>query len=616
MNNLERGADVIRKALKTFPSKPGVYRMLGAQEEVLYVGKAKDLPKRIQAYTRPDKLPHRLQRMIAETHSMVIVTTHTEVEALLLESNLIKSMEPKYNILLRDDKSFPYILLTGDHDFGQIRIHRGKQKQKGKYFGPYASAGMVHQTIVALQRVFQLRNCTDSFFATRKRPCLQYHIKRCSAPCVGHINKKEYAQDMKAAVGFLQGKTQDIQRDLSEKMLDASANTQFEKAAAYRDRIKALTNIQTKQDINVPSFKEVDALAAHQAGGRTCIQTFFFRNGQMLGNRAYFPRHDKDEPATQVMGAFVAQFYQRTTAPKQILLSHNIEDKDLLAEALTQQRGSKVTLTTPKRGDGKNVIQRALKNAEEALEAELTRRKSQNQLLQDVADVFSLDSSPTRIEVYDNSHISGTSAIGVMIVANEEGFDKKSYRKFNIKSEDIEAGDDYAMMREMLTRRFKYLGRKDKHNSMTEAPSLVLVDGGPGQLSVALDVFQELGLMDIPVAGVAKGPDRNAGHETLYFPNEDPVNLPHNHPVLYYIQRLRDESHRFAIGSHRSKRESSMTKSALDSVPGIGGKRKKALLLHFGSVKSIQGAAVEDLMRVEGISKGIAETIYNYFHQN
>ncbi len=608
---LDDGVRTIKKALKTMPLTPGVYRMLDETGTALYVGKAKNLKKRVTSYTRPLVLPRRLQRMIAETRAMEIVTTHTEVEALLLESNLIKKLEPKYNILLRDDKSYSYILLTADHTFPQIKKHRGAQKRKGQYFGPFASADAVKRTIIDLQKAFLLRNCSDSYFANRDRPCLQYHIKQCSAPCVGNINEKDYDQLVESAVEFLQGKSTSVQQDLAKKMQIASDSLEFELAAQYRNRLRALSQIQSQQAINVNGMEEHDVMAVVSAGGQVCIQHFVFRHNHLFGTQAYFPRHTKDDSVDEVFTAFLAQFYVGRFIPKYILTNQKPDLQSVLEDAFSHEKGSKVKILSPSRGKFKPVLDHAKTNAKQALMRHQSVTETNRKILGRLQEVFTLTDLPQRIEVYDNSHISGSNPVGVMVVATPEGFDKKSYRKFNIKDKTIQAGDDYAMMREVLLRRLKKSAQKDK--KFTALPDLILVDGGKGQLSAATDILQELNL-DIPIAAIAKGPDRNAGRETFYFQNQAPLNLPENDTLLFYIQRLRDEAHRFAIGSHKSRRKKEMVKSLLDDVPGIGPKRKKTLLHHFGSAKEVARAGVQDLMMVEGISKSVAESIYYHFH--
>ncbi|HEX9701782.1 MAG TPA: excinuclease ABC subunit UvrC [Rhodospirillales bacterium] len=606
--------------VRTLPGQPGVYRMIDGRGNVLYVGKAKNLKKRVQSYTRPDRHPIRTRRMIAETASMEFVTTHTEAEALLLESNLIKRFHPRYNILLRDDKSFPSILVTGDHPFPQIVKHRGAHSRPGDYFGPFASVWAVNETLNVLQRAFLLRSCTDAVFAGRTRPCLLYQIKRCSAPCVGRVGEAEYRESVEQARAFLKGESQKIQRHFAHLMQEASDGQAFEKAAGYRDRIRALTRVQAHQDINLRQLGEADVVALHQAGGHTCIQVFFFRTGANFGNRAYFPSHAAGDGPAEVMEAFLGQFYAKTQPPRTVLLSHAPGHQALLTEALGLRAGRRVRLVRPTRGDKLNLVRHAQTNAKEALQRRLAESASQWQLLEALARALDLDGPPERIEVYDNSHVSGAKAVGAMVVAGPEGLMKKAYRKFNIKGgageapADMAKGDDYAMMREVLTRRFSRALKEDPENADGQWPDLVLIDGGRGQLSVALEVFEELGIEGLAVAGIAKGPDRHAGRERIYMPGRPPFMLPPRDPVLFFLQRLRDEAHRFAIGAHRDKRSRAIGKSLLDDIPGIGGKRKKALLHHFGAAKAVAEAGRQDLEAVDGISKATAKRIYDWFH--
>ncbi len=650
--SLQRGLEVIRERVKTLPNQPGVYRMLNPRGDVLYVGKARDLKKRVTSYTQANRLALRLQRMVAETTSMEFVATHTEVEALLLEANLIKRFLPRYNVLLRDDKSFPYIVITGDSEIPQIAKHRGARNRPGEYFGPFASAGAVNRTIVALQRAFLLRNCSDSMFAARTRPCLQYQIKRCSAPCVGRIAPADYAELVREARDFLTGKSREIQDRLVLEMRQASDALDFERAARLRDRIQALTQIQSRQDINLAGVEEADVIAAFQQGGQTCIQVFFFRNHGNYGNRAYFPSHDKSAELPEIMAAFLGQFYENKTPPRLILVSDEPAECALLTEALSLRAEAKVEIHAPQRGDKRKAIDHALLNAKEALARRAAETGTQQKLLRGIAEVFGLDQPPKRIEVYDNSHISGTNPYGAMIVAGPEGFMKNQYRKFAIRkvaqeqapavlgpNEEIRAdqadteaaraatatddaatrgeiqpGDDYAMMRQVLTRRFSRAIAEDPDRQRGTWPDLVLIDGGQGQLSAALDVFRELGLDDVPVAAIAKGPDRNAGRERFFIPGRQPFSLDPRNPVLYFLQRLRDEAHRFVIGAHRAKRSALIGKSELDQIPGIGAKRKKALLLHFGSARAVARAGLADLCAVEGINETVAQKVYAHFH--
>lgn len=604
---LETGAATIRDYVTRLPGTAGVYRMLGEKGEVLYVGKAKSLKKRVHSYTATHKLPLRLQRMVALTRSMEFVHTHTEVEALLLESNLIKQLKPRYNILLRDDKSFPYIFIPARHDFPQVLKHRGSKEEKGDYFGPFASAGMVTRTLLTIQKAFKLRNCTDNMFTSRTRPCLQYHIKRCTAPCVNFVTQEGYAQQVREARDFLSGRSRELMETFSGRMQAHSAAMEFEEAAACRDKIRALQSLQVHQDINVPGLRDADVFALAFAGGQACIQVFFFRGGQNFGNRSYFPRHRPEEETEAILGAMMAQFYQSKPIPREIIVSHEPEDKSLLEEALTLQSGMTVEITRPARGQRARLIDFAMKNAGEALARHLSENATQARLLEGVQTLFGLEERPERIEVYDNSHISGTNMVGAMIVAGPEGFIKKAYRKFNIRQ--AAAADDYAMMREVLERRFKNADEE-------EFPDIVLIDGGQGQFNVAREVLAEAGVLErILLVGIAKGVDRDAGREKFFTEGRPMFQLPERDPVLHYLQRLRDEAHRFAIGSHRARRAMEISASPLDDVPGIGPRRKKALLLHFGSGKAVADAGLADLQKVEGISKAIAKTIYSYFRE-
>lgn len=628
------GRTLIAGLLRTLPQKPGVYRMLDAQGDALYVGKARNLRRRVTSYTQLGKLPNRLQRMVIETRALEVVTTNTEVEALLLEINLIKKLRPRYNVLLRDDKSFPYIHVrdpdaTAATDsplrFPRVTKYRGARNHPGQYFGPFASAGAVNRTLNALQRVFLLRSCSDNVFSTRSRPCLLYQIKRCSAPCVGRIAVPAYDELVDEARAFLSGKSQDVQARLGAAMGEASTRLEFETAAALRDRIRALTQIQSHQDINIDMIGEADVIAAHQAGGQTCIQVFFFRAGSNFGNRAYYPRHDKDDPLDLVLAAFVGQFYENVAPARLVLLSHQPAEADLLEEALSLRAERRVRLDVPQRGPKHNAVAHALQNAESALARRLAESGSQRRLLEGLADALDLDAAPERIEVFDNSHIQGTSPYGAMIVAGPDGFIKGAYRKFSIRRvaekgrarlpDEIAAGDDYAMMRQVIERRFARVMKEDPDRSRGQWPDLLLIDGGKGQLAATLEAMSELGVEDVAVAAVAKGPDRNAGREQVFLPErKQPLTLPERDPVLYFIQRLRDEAHRFAIGTHRAKRSAQIAKSALDQIPGIGAKRKKALLLHFGSVRTVAGAGREDLEKAPGIDRAVAQRIYDFFH--
>lgn len=605
---------MIRAEAPRLPNQPGVYRMLDAEGNLLYVGKAKSLRKRVAAYMHLARLEPRIARMVTEAASLEIAVTASEVEALLLESNLIKRLKPRYNVLLRDDKSFPYILITGDDDWPRITKYRGARDRKGEYFGPFASAGAVNRTIIALQRAFPLRSCSNGEFATRTRPCLQYQIKRCLAPCVGRVTPEDYAAVVGQARDFLTGESARVQRDLSEKMQGASERLEFETAALLRDRVRALAHIHARQDINVEGVSEADVIAAHAQGGSVCVQVFFFRGGQNLGNRAYFPSQAKDVAIGEVMAAFVGQFYESRPAPAEILLSHEVEEAEVIAEALSIGAGRKVRLHVPQRGGRKVLVEHALTNAKEALERRMAENATQRRLLEGTAEVFGLEAPPERIEVYDNSHVQGAQAIGAMIVAGPEGFTKGAYRKFNIRSTDLTPGDDYGMMREVLTRRFARLVKEEEAGEGEAVwPDLVLIDGGPGQMKVAQEVFAELGIDNVAYVGIAKGPDRDAGREHFYMPGRQPFMLEPRHPVLYFLQRLRDEAHRFAIGTHRARRAKAAVKSALDEIAGIGPSRKKALLLHFGSAAGVGRASIADLKQVDGINDAVAKSIHDHF---
>lgn len=630
---LAQGVAVLVKAVKTLPNSPGVYRMLDRKGDALYVGKAKSLKKRVTSYCQPAKLPRRLQRMIASTVALEVVTTHTELEALLLESNLIKRLMPRYNVLLRDDKSFPYIVITGDTDYPQVAKHRGAKGDTGTYFGPFASAGAVNRTITALERVFLLRSCSDTVFATRTRPCLMHQIKRCAAPCVGRISKADYTELVTQARDFLSGRSKNIQRRLAAAMQAASEELDFESAAAYRDRIHALTQIQAHQDINVHGFDDADVIAAHQDAGQTCIQVFFFRAGQNYGNRAYFPAHDRSLEPGAVLASFIGQFYDNKPVPGLVLVSHQLEDHELIAEALTFRAGTRVDMMHPRRGAKKKLVDHALSNARDALARRLAESSTQRRLLEGLAERLGLEVAPERIEVYDNSHIQGANPYGAMIVAGPEGFIKKSYRKFRIRQAGADgaatardgaatardavttSADDYAMMREVLSRRFARALKEDPERSSGQWPDLILLDGGRGQLSAGREVLADLGLTDLPIAAVAKGPHRNAGRERIFLPDRPPLLLEPRDPVLYYIQRLRDEAHRFVIGSHRTGRSKARLRSVLDDIAGIGGKRKKALLHHFGSARAVARAGLVDLAAVTGINRVVAQRIYAHFHE-
>ncbi len=628
-----KGVDVIIDQVKRLPMGPGVYRMLDENGEVLYVGKARSLKKRVTSYTRLQGQSNRIMRMIMSTAAMEFVVTNTEPEALLLEANLIKRLRPRFNVLLRDDKSFPYILITKDHEAPAIAKHRGARKRKGDYFGPFASAGAVDRTINALQKAFLIRNCSDSYYENRSRPCLLFQIKRCAGPCTGEIDAEDYAGLVSEAKSFLSGKSQLVKQELAQQMEEASENLDFERAAICRDRLAALSHIQAHQGINPQSVEEADVFAIHQEGGQTCVQVFFFRTGQNWGNRAYFPKADKSLEEPDVLESFLAQFYDDKPVPRLVLLSHSLEEQALLAEALSERMNHKVEISTPKRGEKKDLVDHALTNAREALGRRLAETSSQTRLLKGVAEAFELPAMPRRIEVYDNSHIMGTNAVGGMIVAGEEGFAKGQYRKFNIKSETLTPGDDYGMMREVLSRRFSRLVKEHPRAASsvpeTEAqpseetgpreipawPDLVLIDGGQGQLTAARETMEELGLADVPLVGIAKGPDRDAGREKFFVTGKPSFMLPERDPVLYFVQRLRDEAHRFAIGSHRARRKKDITRNPLDDIAGIGPTRKRALLRHFGTAKAVSKAGVDDLASVPGISEAIAKLVYDHFHE-
>jgi excinuclease ABC subunit C len=659
---IANGVAVLRAALRNVPASPGVYRMLDRKGDAVYVGKARNLKSRVQNYTHPAGLSNRLRRMVAETASFEIVVTTTEAEALLLECNLIKRLMPRYNVLLRDDKSFPFIHLTADHEYPQLSKFRGARDKPGSYFGPFASAGAVNRTLVALQKAFLLRSCSDSLFANRTRPCLLYQIKRCSAPCVGRIGGPGYARLIEQATLFLSGRSQDIQQRLAAEMDKAADALDFEAAALIRDRIRALSLVQGHQDIHVAGITDADVIAAHQAGGHTCVQVFFFRGGHNWGNRAYFPSHDRQLGVEEVLTAFVGQFYDNRPKPPLVLLSHKLVEQELIEEALSL-RGGRVTLAVPQRGDKKKLVDRIAGSARDALGRRLAESASQRQLLDGVAAAFGLEATLNRIEVYDNSHIQGSHAVGAMIVAGPDGLMKNAYRKFTIRGpkpsgphpqsaiadgppspavreRDLEplsrtageggagrspatgegtadrefGGDDFAMMREVFRRRFGRALKEDPERTGGQWPDLVLIDGGQGQLTSALEVFGELGIDDQPIVGIAKGPDRNAGRERFFLPGRPPLSLEPRDPVLYFLQRLRDEAHRFAIGAHRAKRAKAIGRSPLDEIPGIGAKRKHALLHHFGSARAVARAGLAEIERVGGISKTVAKKVYDHFH--
>jgi len=611
----QTGHKVIQGYLKTIDTSPGVYRMLDAESRVLYVGKARNLRARVSNYARPAGHSPRIARMISNTASMMFLTTKTETEALLLEQNLIKQLKPKFNVLLRDDKSFPNILVTADHDYPQIKKHRGAKKERGAYYGPFASAGAVNRTLNQLQRVFLLRDCSNAMFESRTRPCLQYQIKRCSAPCVGKISPEDYQQTVKDAERFLCGKTTDIQARLASEMNAASEAMEFERAAALRDRIKALTQVQTAQGINPKGVTEADIIALHMDSGQACVQVFFIRANQNWGNKDYYPRVGADVDAAEVLEAFIGQFYDTREPPRQLILSNEIENPDLMAEALSGKLGRKVELLVPRRGEKAELVDGALRNARESLARKMAETATQAKLLQGLAEAFDLPKTPNRIEVYDNSHIQGTNAVGAMIVAGPDGMMKNQYRKFNIRGDDLTPGDDFGMMKEVLTRRFKRLLKEDPDRKEGHWPDLLLIDGGAGQVSAVAQIMREYGVEDIPMVGVAKGIDRDAGKEEFHRVGKQSMALRHNDPVLYFVQRMRDEAHRFAIGTHRAKRAKAVGATPLDDVPGVGAARKRALLAHFGSAKAVGRANLSDLKAVDGVSDALAETIYAFFHE-
>ncbi|MFD1987924.1 excinuclease ABC subunit UvrC [Mesorhizobium newzealandense] len=630
------GAEVIQTLVKRLPNAPGVYRMMNATGDVLYVGKARSLKKRVTNYAQGRFHTNRIGRMVRETSTMEFVVTRTEIEALLLEANLIKRLRPRFNVLMRDDKSFPYILLTGDHVSPGIYKHRGARSRKGDYYGPFASAGAVGRTINSLQRAFLLRSCTNSFYENRTRPCLLYQIKRCAGPCTGEVSHEDYAELVGEAKDFLSGRSQKVKTEISAAMQQASEDLDFERAAIYRDRLAALSHVQSHQGINPATVDEADVFAIHQEGGQVCIQVFFFRTGQNWGNRAYFPKADPALEGSEVLGSFLAQFYDDKPTPRTILLSQTVEDQELLAEALSTRAGRKVSISVPQRGEKKDLIDNALQNAREALGRRLAETSTQGRLLAGMAETFGLAKPPVRIEVYDNSHIMGTNAVGAMVVAGPEGFVKNQYRKFNIRSTEITPGDDFGMMREVMERRFSRLLKEhgdvvvadaaageaadiedDISGSFPAWPDVILIDGGQGQMTAVRKILSDLGIEDRVVAiGIAKGQDRDAGRERFFVRGRDSFSLPVRDPVLYFVQRLRDEVHRFAIGSHRARRKKEMVKSPLDEISGIGPGRKRALLMHFGTAKAVSRAAIEDLRKVDGISEQVAKLVYNHFHES
>jgi excinuclease ABC subunit C len=613
--DLAAGVAAIRNVLKTLPVRPGVYRMQDARGDVLYVGKARALKNRVTNYTQVDRLPKRLQRMVAQTRSMTIVTTNNEAEALLLEAQLIKRLRPAYNVLLRDDKSFPFILLRADHDFPRIQKHRGARRAKGNYYGPFASAGSVNNTLNALQKLFLLRSCTDTFFKTRDRPCLLYQIKRCSAPCVGRIDAAGYADLVGDAKDFLAGKSTKVQAKLGEQMQAAAEAMDFELAAVLRDRLKALTFIQGSQAINAEGVGDADVFALANKDGVMGIQAFFIRGGQNWGHRSFFPAHTHDVPEDEVLTQFLGQFYEEVPPARTVLLDRDLAEGALLAEALAERAGYKVALSVPQRGDRRRLMDQAKRNAVEALDRRLAESTTQAKLLREVADLFGLAEPPQRIEIYDNSHIQGTNALGAMVVAGPEGFRKGQYRKFNIKNKDTAPGDDFAMMREVFQRRFARALSEDPDRDAGDWPDLVLIDGGRGQLNAVKSVLEEMGIEDVCLVGIAKGPHHGRdGREVFHLLDGREFQLPVNAPVLFYLQRLRDEVHRFAIGAHREKRAKAIGASPLDEVPGIGPARKKALLMHFGTARSVRGASLEDLQKAPGVSAAVAQQVYDFYH--
>ena len=609
------GVNLIQKYVRQLDTSPGVYRMLDAQARVLYVGKARNLKARVSNYARPTGHSSRIARMISETSQMMFLTTKTETEALLLEQNLIKQLKPRYNVLLRDDKSFPNILVTTKHEFPQIKKHRGAKKEKGAYYGPFASAGAVNKSLNQLQRVFQLRNCSDAMFETRTRPCLQYQIKRCSGPCVGRISARDYQASVKDAQRFLSGKSTEIQESLASQMAQASEAMEFERAAALRDRIRAMTQVQTNQGINPRTVSEADVIALHIEGGQACVQVFFIRANQNWGNRDFYPRISADHSHAEVLEAFVGQFYSSKEAPRQLILSHDIENADLVSAALSEAAGRKVELIYPQRGEKFELVSGALRNAKESLALRMSETATQAKLLRGIAEAFALDEAPKRIEVFDNSHIQGAYAVGAMIVSGPDGFLKNQYRKFNIMGDDLTPGDDFGMMKEVMTRRFTRLIKEDPERTSESWPDLLLIDGGAGQVSAVAEILETLGVDDVPMVGVAKGVDRDHGKEEFYIPGRSVFALQRNDPVLYFVQRMRDEAHRFAIGTHRAKRAKAISANPLDDIAGIGASRKRALLAHFGSAKAVSRANLADLKAVDGISAAMAEKIYDFFHE-
>lgn len=614
--DIEAGIAAIREVVRTLKPSPGVYRMHDAKGDVLYVGKARVLKNRVANYCQVDRMSLRLRRMVSQTRSLTIVTTNSEAEALLLEAQLIKRYRPPYNVLLRDDKSFPFILLRADHAFPRLTKHRGARRSAGNYYGPFASAGSVNTTINALQKLFLLRSCSDGYFSRRDRPCLLYQIKRCSAPCVGRIEQPDYAELVQEAKDFLGGKSSSVQRKIKNQMREASEGLDFERAAMLRDRLRAATFIQATQAINAEGLNNADVFAMARKGGQVAVQAFFIRSGQNWGHRAFFPSHTEELSEEEVLTSFLAQFYEEVPPARCILVDRILPEAELLAEAFREAAGGRVEVSVPQRGDRRRLIQQAQRNAVEALDRRLAESGTKAKILREVAEFFELPEVPQRIEVYDNSHIMGTGAVGALVVAGPEGFIKGQYRKFNIKRAETAPGDDFAMMREVMARRFARAMAEDPERETGQWPGLVLIDGGKGQMSAVRAVIDELGIEDLPLIAVSKGPDRNAGREVFHFADGREKTLPTNSPVLFYLQRLRDEAHRFAIGAHREKRSRAITASPLDEVPGIGPARKRALLLHFGTAGKVRAASLEDLQRAPGVSAAVARTVYDFYHPN
>ncbi|KHS43965.1 excinuclease ABC subunit UvrC [Novosphingobium subterraneum] len=613
--DIELGVSVIRDTVNTLRPKPGVYRMLDARGDVLYVGKARALKNRVANYTQVDRLPNRLRRMVSQTRSMTIVTTNSEAEALLLEAQLIKRFRPPYNVLLRDDKSFPFILLRGDHAFPRIQKHRGARKAKGNYYGPFASAGSVNTTINALQKLFLLRSCNDGFMARRDRPCLLYQIRRCSAPCVDRISSEDYGELVRQAKDFLGGKSSAVQREIEAQMQEAAENLDFERAAMLRDRLRAATFIQGSQAINAEGVGNADVFAMAVKSGQVAVQAFFIRGGQNWGHRAFFPSHTEGLSEEEVMTSFLAQFYEEVPPARLILVDRELPEAALLAEALCEGAGGKVEISVPQRGDRRRLMEQAQRNAVESLDRRMAESGTKAKVMRELAEFLELPEVPQRIEVYDNSHIQGTNALGAMIVAGPEGFLKGQYRKWNIKT--AQTNDDFGMMREVMTRRFGKVQEEDPDRESGMWPDLVLIDGGKGQMSAVKEALGELGIEDVPLIAIAKGPHHGReGREVFHFPDGREKMLPVNSPVLFHLQNMRDEVHRFAIGAHRAKRSRAITASPLDEIPGIGPARKRALLLHFGTAGKVRAASLDDLQRAPGVSAAVAQTVYDFYHPN